>query len=312
MAFTAAPSTSTNLEASLKRLYEPEYFEVHTNENAPYYAMLKKMKNVEIRGEGMYWPFHLALPETMGWLPENGAFAPVKPRSEIQARMRAKQLGESLRISVILEAIGQAGGSFDKNEVQRHIKACVMQSTKHINRTFAGTEGTGRLGQIEANTTTSDTFVMKKPLGAWLIKPRMLLDVYDARTGGAISTVADDATQLFVKSVNYQTRTVVVSQTDETTAVSLSLVADEHVYNYPDYRNAANGLLGLVDDGTFEPTIHNQSRTTYPVLKSYVSSNAGVGRPLSEELLEDMIALVRQNSGKNIANLVANSVQRRH
>lgn len=51
------------------------------------------------------------------------------------------------------------------------------------------------------------------------------------------------------------------------------------------------GLLGLVDDGTYVTTLHNVSRTTYPIFKSVVLSSVG---PLSADILQRGIDVADQ------------------
>jgi hypothetical protein len=58
----------------------------------------------------------------------------------------------------------------------------------------------------------------------------------------------------------------------------------------------AMGLLGMIDDGTFVANYFNQSRTSFPILKSFVLSSAGVLSAL--KLQRGMDAAARKNSGK--------------
>jgi hypothetical protein len=226
---------------------------------------------------------------------------------EVQARVRPIQFTNSFQISFILAAVGTKRGSFNKTEIQRHMWEATTDVTKHMNRVMAGSHGSGRLCQVEATTAASATFVAKQSGGAnqgvILLRPNMLIDVYTLDSGGAISS-AGAATQIKINSIAKATRTV-------TMATALTLTANEHVYLYPDYNNTSNGLLGLVDDGTFLTTIHNQSRSSFEELKATVLDGGGVNRPLTEELLIDGASQVLQNSGQEIDCILMNSGQMR-
>jgi len=301
MAFTSVVSTLGGLQNSLKRIYDPDYFELHQNYRAPFYQMIQQSKNHEADGEGAFWPFYLETPQNMGSPAEGGALPPVKSRTEVQARVRPIQFINSFQISFILAAVGTKRGSFSKTEIQRHMWESTTDVTKHMNRVMAGSHGSGRLCQVQDATVATASFVAKLPQGTLLIRPNMLLDVYTLDSGGVISSTGA-ATQIKVNSVVPATRTVNL-------ATALTLSANEHVYVYPDYNNTSNGLLGLVDDGTFLTTIHNQSRSSFPGLKATVLDNGGVLRPQTEELLIDGASQTLQNSGQEIDCLLMNSGQ---
>jgi len=302
MAFTTQPGTLANLQNSLKRIYDPEFFSLMQNVNAPGYKMLLEAKNVVADGEGYFWPFYMGTPQNMGAPAEGNDPPPSKQRIEVQARVRPTQMINTFKISFIMAAIGTKRGTFGKAEVQRQIEEATIDITKHLNRTLLGSHGSGRLGQIEANNGGAVTITMKKPLGAWLLRKKMLIDVYTLDTAGAISS-SGAATQIEVTGVNYSTRVV-------TLGTSITVLANEHVYVYPDYNNTINGFAGLFDDGTNLTTIHNQSRSTYEDLKATVSAGVGgVLRPLTEELMIDLAANVLQTSGEEIDTFVMNSGQ---
>lgn len=306
MAFTPQISTLGALQNSLKRIYDPDYFELHLNYRAPFYQMIQQSKNHEADGEGAFWPFYLQTPQNMGSPAEGGDLPPVKTRTEVQARVRPVQFVNSFQISFILAAVGTKRGSFSKTEIQRHMWEATTDVTKHMNRVMAGSHGSGRLCQVEAATAASTTFVAKQGLGSpgvLLLRKNMLIDVFTLDSGGVISS-GGAATQIKINDITPATRTVTLN-------TALTLAANEHVYNFPDYNNTSNGLLGLVDDGTFLTTIHNQSRATFSELKATVLDAGGVLRPLTEELLIDGASQTLQNSGQEIDCLILNSGQMR-
>lgn len=70
----------------------------------------------------------------------------------------------------------------------------------------------------------------------------------------------------------------------------------------------AMGLLGLVDDGTFVTTLHNVSRTTYPIFQSYVLPSVGA---LSSDVIQRAIDVADQKGEGEIGYLICHHSVRR-
>jgi hypothetical protein len=60
------------------------------------------------------------------------------------------------------------------------------------------------------------------------------------------------------------------------------------------YNKEPEGILAGIDDGTYVATYHNISRTTYPLMKSYVVTGVG---PLSLDALQQPIDVISIKSG---------------
>jgi hypothetical protein len=108
-----------------------------------------------------------------------------------------------------------------------------------------------------------------------------------------------------IQSVDYLTRTIT------TAGVDANAVLDDTIYVVPaalfaDLGTAfANGLRGLVDDGTYQQFIHGQDRTTVgnERLKSYVNANGGTLRDLTEQILIRTCHQVRDDVGKRLTDI---------
>jgi len=299
-----AASTLTLLETSLKRAYDEQYYGGHLNLNAPFFTNVLKtnqVKSLRQDGEGYYWPFNLQSPQNIG-TPAEGANVPVtKSRTEVQGRLRLGQFVASFDISFVLESIAKNNvGAWNGGEIKRHVRECVTDLTKHVNRIYAGTHGTGRLAQVNAATSSSTSFVGKLPIGVLLLRPKMELAIHDDDTG---SGAAEDVSEIVTKIVQ-STRTVTLTNAQ-------TLDADDHVYITGSYGAATvpNGIRGLVDDGTNLTTVHNQSRSTYEELKSVRLSNSSQQRNLSEDLLLEAAHTVRQRSGQYVDCVLMNTGQ---
>jgi hypothetical protein len=299
-----AVSTLALLETSLKRAYADEYFNSHLNENAPFFEQVLKgtgVKSFRQDGEGFYWPFNLQSPQAIG-TPGEGAVTPTTgQRTEVQGRVRTGQFVSAFNISWVLESIASAQGSWNGGEIKRHVKECVNDLTKHVNRIFAGTHGTGRVAQLSAGTSGTNVFIGKLPIGVLLLRPNMRISAFDDDTGSGGAEIADRKITKIVQS----TRTVTFD------GAVATMDADDHVYITGSYgqNTVPNGIRGLVDDGTNLTTVHNQSRDTYEELKSVRLSNSGTLRDLTEDLLLELVHGVRQRSGELVDCLLMNTGQ---
>ena len=298
-----AVNTTTALVDSLKRSYPDEFFEVHLNTNAPFFMNVikgSKLKSWRQDGEGIYWPFNLQSPQSMGTPAEGGGLPTPRTRVEVQGRLRVGQFIGDFEISFLLEAIADNDRAGWGAAVKRSVKENTSDLTKHVNRLYAGTHGTGRIGQVNAATSAVTTFVGKLPLGVLLMRPNMEIAIYDDDTG---SGAAEDTSEVISKIVQ-STRTVTVGNAQ-------TLDANDHIYIAGSYGAATvpNGIAGIVDDATNLTTIHNVSRATYEELKSLVLTNSGTVRDLSEDLMLEAAHGVRQRSGRLVDCVLMNTGQ---
>lgn len=293
------------LESSMRRSYPDDYFEAHLNENAPFFTQVVKgtqVKGMRQDGEGIYWPFYLQTPQNIGTPAEDGVLPTVKARTAVQGRVRLGQFVGSFDISFILESIATAQGSWNGGEIKWHVKEATNDLTKHVNRIYAGTHGTGRLGQVNA-TVTATSFVGKLPIGVLLLRPNMSIQIYADDTGSGTERATTGG--VTITKIVQSTRTVTTGST------TMTLTADDMIYLTGSYGQTtiANGIRGLIDDGTNLTTVHNQSRSTYEELKSLRLGNSGTLRDLSEDLLLELAHGVRQRSGQLIDCLLMNTGQ---
>jgi hypothetical protein len=298
-----AASTLANLETSLKRIYSDEFFEVALNTAAPFWQMLQEEKNLEPEGEGYYWPFYLATSQNIGTPGENANLPATKQRTEVQGRIRPGQFIATFEISFILEAVGSARGAWNKGEVKRHMFEAVTDLTKHCNRLYAGTHGTGRLAVVEGNAS-GETFVAElgaagfaEPHGAHLLRPKMPIEFYSDDTG----TGTLRYTGVVIDKITQGTRTV------DTDTTLTNVVDGDMVYVSGSYGQTTvpNGIMGIVDDGTLLTTIHNQSRSTYEELKSTVISGSSLSQLSEADLLNGCFQVLHK-TGQSVTDLLMN------
>lgn len=293
-----AVNTLSALGTSLKIGYSPEYMEAQTNFNAPLLKKFETLKKLPQNGKSFDWEFPFNTPQVLGSPGDGGAVPTKRARVSVAGTVNVGTFSGGFDITAIAEAVGTESGSFNGTTIKRASREAIDDVTKHQNRIYAGTHGTGRLAQVEATTDTLTTFVGKLPLGVLLLRKNMSIQIYNS----------DDAIGTERGTGPFTISKIVASTRTVTIPTAITVTADDHVYLAGDYTSAKipNGLRGLVDDGTNLTTLHGVSRATYEEMKSVVLSNSGTKRDLTEDLLVDLAHGVRQKSGRSINLLTMN------
>jgi hypothetical protein len=292
-----AVNTASALATSLKTGYSEEFMEAQTNLKAPLLKKIETIKKQSQNGKSFDWEFAFNTPQVLGSPGEGSAVPTKRARVSVAGSVNVARFAGGFDISDVLESVGTGKGTWNGDAIKRGAREAIDDVTKHQNRIYAGTHGTGRLAQVEATTDTLTTFVGKLPLGVLLLRKNMSIQVYDADTSGT----QRGSGSLTITKIVPSTRTVTVSS-------AITLTADDHVYISGDYGSARmpNGLRGIVDDGTNLTSLHGVSRSTYEEMKSVVLGASGVKRDLTEDLYIDLAHGVRQKSGQQIDLLVMN------
>jgi hypothetical protein len=272
----AASSTST-LANSLKKVYADRYFKAFQDEHIPLMEQLQECPEDPVYGSGWYFPFTLNTKQTSKVNSEGGGMGTVRQRSEIQGQVNAVEFIDKFQITEMLKNAGRDVGAFG-NEVNRHMEETTGDITKFMQRQYSISHGTGRLAVVAADTVGTNAFVGANNTGVVALMEGDYIDIYDAESGGALQLDSRKVTD-----IDRITRTVTFD------GAVASLTAGWHVYKEDSYGYAPNGLHGLVDDGTNAGSVHGQSRTSYPKLKSRVrGSRATVDGDLTEEKMRQM------------------------
>lgn len=264
-------STTSNLSNSLRRTYSNKYYKAFQDDFTPILDELDECEDEPTRGTGWFFPFYQYTPQNWRVAAEAGAMGNIKQRSEIQGSVNAVEWLAWMQISQLLKLTGTKDAAWNGGELNRQMKETTTDITKGMQRMFSISHGTGRLAVIESDTTSSNTFVAALDEGTSALMEGDEIDVYTLDSGGS-STITDR----IITKINRQTRVVTFS------GATASLTADEGVYKAGDYGRGANGFHGLIDNGTFQDSLHGQTRTNYEKLKAQVR-DPGTPTPLEED-----------------------------
>lgn len=293
----AASLTTTSNYEVIRRVFSDDIFEWFLNSNAEFWTKTLKSAKLVANpiGSGYFWPFRLQSAQNIGTPAQDANTPTTKAGTVVQGNVTLAQFIGAIEVSLILEAVGQGTGAW-KSVVKDEMTSNLMDLTKHVNRIYAGTHGTGRLFVVNA-TVTSTACVGKLPIGVLNVRPKMRVEQYTTDTSGSIV-----GTAFTIDKIVQSTRTI-------TMGASQTATANQGFYLEGAYGNAPNGIAGLVDDGNNLTTLHGISRSTYEELKSTVNGNSGTVRDLSEDLLINAALDTRQASGESVDVLLMNTGQ---
>lgn len=291
-----------NLGVALKVVYPNKALEPMINEEAPFRAKLdsqvpagSRITEGDLKFNGI-----LALPQNVGQIIDGDDLQDAGERSEVQFQLKPTIFQSTMNIGWLTRRVANSSKSgFNNGENRRRTEEVIGNTGKFIESTYVGTAGTGIRGYVESSSGSG--IVVLAPERVRLLRQGMKISVRTG-TGGAPRATLD---AIRIASVNPQTNRITLAGPPTYT----NAVANDTIYVVTKAAQTltnlfANGLRGLVDDGTNSQFIHGQDRTAVgnEKLKSVVKSNGGVLRNLTEQLLIRTCHEVRDGVGKRVTD----------
>lgn len=295
-----------NVTNALKNVYPNRVIEPMVNEEAVFRKALKK--NLPAGGrvtEGIVkFGANFNPPQVVGQLVDGGTLPTPGNRTEDQFTLKPTLFAGGFQIGWVTRRAGNTNKSaFNGGELRRRTEESLTDLAKFVETTYTGTHGTGRRARVESDGTNN--FVCSLPEGTQLLRENMFISV---RTTDGGNTVRDALGYRKISAINHSTRTVTYTGEAGGADDDRTAVAGDHVHPVVEDDQtslstlSANGLRGLIDDGTFLGTVHGLSRTTYPKLKANVAGNGGTLRNLTEQILIRACHENRARSGKKVTD----------
>lgn len=287
----------TDISNSLKEIYPQDVVEPMTNDEAPFRAFLKKRNPTQTKEvtEGLVtFLANVISQPSVGQMADGIALPPTMDRTDVRLVLKPTNFVGSIEVGLLtMNAANSNKSAFNGGELARSTNNAISHTAKFIESTYVGTHGTGRRARVESDG--SNNFVAALPEGIRLLKEGYYLSGRSTDAGSVSGSFDGQRVTALADS----TRTVTYGGTDRT------LTAADHIHVVTTTSQTltstyANGLRGLVDDSTYLTTVHGQSRSTYPKLKSIVNSNGGTLRNLSEQFLVRTAHEIERKSGKKI------------
>lgn len=155
-----------------------------------------------------------------------------------------------------------------------------VEDHKRVENAYLYGDGSGALAQITA--ISSKTFTVS--IWSNLFTPGRSIETSATKDGATLAMSANR-----IVSVNRAAKTITLADTPTSAA------NNHYIFLKGTRGNANMGLMGICDDGGFVSTFQTLSRTDYPQLKAKVFGNNGTSRNISESILMDVIARMRED-----------------
>jgi hypothetical protein len=290
-----------NLSYALKVVYPSKALEAVINEEAPFRKKLAASVPAGARVTEGNVKFNgvLALPQNVAQITDGSYLQDAAERAEVQFTLAPTIFQATMNIGWLTRKAANTGKSaFNGGEVRRRTEETASNLGKFIESTYVGTTGSGIRGYVESSSVSG--IVVSNPEGLKLLRQGMKISVWNP---GVAARATLDGVR--IASATSSTRLITTTGTPTYT----NAVLNDTIYvvatdTWTPTNVYANGLRGLVDDGTNAQYIHGVDRTlaANSKLKSVVNTDTNM-RDLTEAILVRTCHEVREQSGKRITDI---------
>lgn len=287
---------NTGFNAALKEFYLPRFLSTINSNRILMTRLDRDTSKTDVSGRHARVPVNIRPSQAIGARSDTTS-GPALPTPQNQTWVEV-QIGYAFNYGTVrithpvIQASRNDRGAFlraigsEMDGIRRDLK-------NDVNRQLFG-DGNGVLG-ITVNGTTGTSITLQ---AGHKVKAGMVIDAHTAKTGGSQNVDGSS-----VSAVTATTATV----------PSTTWTADDFVYREESRGNEMMGLLGIVDSNadaqTFVSTLQNVSRATYPEWDAQVLSNAGTGRALTEDLLDQAILQTEEQADADVSLMITSSTQ---
>ena len=296
------PATLSTVDAILKDDYK-EYLD-NLNEANFILSQVETRKDT-VQGRIARHAVHLGRSSGVGARAEGGTLPTAANQSYATVPVPVRYVYGRIQLSgpTIKQAVTDRGAFIDALDAE--MEGIKKDAMKDVNRQLWGTSN-GVIAQC-GTTSAATTVVLASTTGSTALR-QLFFDggmVVDIGTVAAPTTVASART---ITSVDETNKTIAISGAAVTTS-SLHFVfrsgaggASSNTGQPGDGQVELTGLQTMVDDTA---VLHTIDPSSQPKWKSYVNSNSGTNRSITETLITGSIMKTLTNSGKKPSLLVS-------
>ena len=296
------PATLSTVDAILKDDYK-EYLD-NLNEANFILSQVETRKDT-VQGRIARHAVHLGRSSGVGARAENGTLPTAANQSYATVPVPVRYVYGRIQLSgpTIKQAVTDRGAFIDALDAE--MEGIKKDAMKDVNRQLWGTSN-GVIAQC-GTTSSSTTVVLASTTGSTALR-QLFFDggmIVDIGTVASPTTVASART---ISSVDETNKTIAISGAAVTTSSSHYVFrsgaggASSNTGQPGDGQIELTGLQTIVDDTAVLHTINPSSQ---PKWKSYVNSNSGTNRSITETLITGSIMKTLTNSGKKPSLLVS-------
>jgi len=308
-----APATFSALINTTKRVYGPR-IEEQVNKSAFIYKLFDEDTQADFMGEGWFFPVTDEGGQSIGNYGDNEELPDSQAETYNLAKIDTKQAYATIQVTGKAIAVTRKNMQAFLKAKQGEIEAKTKSLISDLNRQCYG-DSYGTIAAVLTDAANTMTFGPEVNM-LWFRK-NMKIDIFDStRTTKRNGTAGTKKEGRLITVINYTTRTITYSGTD----LSASIITGDLVFREDARLNLAgtvegkelNGFRFIADDGTDSlATFQNVNRSTVTVWRGNRLFNAGVLRPLTLDLLQQLVDSIMVSSTEEPTHLVMGFGQRR-
>jgi hypothetical protein len=304
-------------DAVLKEVYEKTIIPL-LNSRTRTRNMFKK-ETGSWEGRYVRYPLNVSRNQGVMFTTENGTLPVAGQQGYVETRIPIRYAHGRIQLSIqTIKHSRTSKGAF-KRAMDQEMLGLVRDLSNDLNRAMFGS-GKGTLALVNEATPTGDaTLILDSPGGVpgathgnRFLNPGMWIAFINPSNGALRSSGASPGRQVMAVSTDGTNVTLSsappTGTADNDLVVKIASGVSSLVVTDTAYNQESNGLLALIDDGTYVDTLNNVSRTTYPIFKSTVISNVG---PLSADVLQRGLDVADQLGEGNITAFICHHSVRR-
>ena len=278
-----ANDTLSTIQHTLKQQIEPEIQKQIDRAHVFFQVVRRDTENIRLSGQALryYITEQTARVQGVGVMLEAGAYPTPRAAAFAQQYADLSRMGGSILVSGDVKT-ASGGNHALADVVANNIKDLLAVMKDEAAAHVAG-DGSGALARIQTVTSGTVLTLYRNNLspGSRHLEEGMRLDSYTVCTAAgkqAGGTIAMDS----------KTISSVDSATQITLDATTSAVADDYLFREDTYGTAWMGVVGIIDDGTYQATFQGATRSTTGYANATVLTNpdgAGTVRDLTEDLM---------------------------
>lgn len=266
----AAP-TKAQLAEALRVTYGEAVFNRAEREYIPAFEDLEDLTEWQDQGRHKSFAMYFYSPKNFTAATQSTTTGTTGIRSQQNATETTVEVMGWILISQMILSVGKDGKSttLGRAELKQQMKDVLKDVNQIQARWFASGHATGAIGKVLNAVVGSTSVVLGAPYFTRAVMKGDRIDIYDLDSGGSA-----EATAKTITAINSSTNTLTLDAV-------VTCSANAYVYITGTYGLNFNGYQGMIDNGTYQTTIHNLSRTTYPDMKAQVNDITSGGSPQS-------------------------------
>lgn len=302
-----------NFDAVLKTVWGPGIVELIPTK-VKTYELFKEKDARDWGGRYVSWPVKIGRNQGVGAATELGAIPTAGKQQYTEARIPMRYVYGRGAFSAQVMKSSQGSKNSYAPAMESEMSGLVKDITAELGRMMLY-DGRGVLALLNGSPSTSATITVDSPGGvAGAINGNRFLASgqvlgFINPTTGALRASSNRTIDTYASSGLTATTTATMSGTpvdnDFIVRAMSGTITD---VSDTSYQKEPMGLLGLIDDGTYVPTLHGINRTTFPLWSAAVISNVG---SISADVIQRGCDIADQRGDGEIDTLIMHHSVRR-